>query len=837
MHVLKVLSHFFIWSTFLFSLIIFSLITTTTITSAADSTDVQQAIDTAPTGLDIHKFFTTYAPDKRLVSDDPFIANDARKVTDQVLDLADGSGKYGAVWSNLDSGNFIDINKDQTVSAWLYFGAAVDDPLLNGEGMALVLQNDPRGPKAMGAGYQGLGVYGYDKATTAHYYGGFEDSATTFDTAYIASTSVKNSMALEFDSQKNDVISEKDEKPIQVNFIPGQVIALNPKPGTVFYTLNGYDTKDTTARRPIPSDPPTNINYPPDSKFGAGGAYGHIAVTYPGLANSYALMKLGDANYSDPAWKGFQTAASIIHSGAKDAQLVDAGTPQNPIYWHHVTFTWKHAHDGKSAQIRYAFNDKYLDGTINQNTSSLGGYPRVDQTVDVDPSVFGNIKDNKLYWGFTGANGKSTNVYSKLVVFESIPALVHAEAKTSITDNTLGKIITDDSTDKTVAHGDKLTIDYNLDYDTENSRTDWNKIAAKIDLPTNINYTSDTNGNIATINYKNSLNGNTKTEYVSGSNLSAQQLKFTLAENLGKVSNTAYTSADIIINGVADNTTDHNIDVPEEPANFSGENQISTTSTPKFTVTYQKNWLLTFKNPDPIDIVYNDADEKLNLPAQLSYDKNHHFKEDDPIRYDISVGGKTYTASTQANSTDTSATIKILLRSVIGDDFWDIFKEKTTQKVEVTATDKDGIKSNTVTYTINVLQNKYLSVQVSEYLNFQDVNYFSGDKILKRKSDYSVSVTSLRNAWSLSVSTSKIKKGNVDFNGVLIYKKKDGTTYDLTSDEVPIATNNVVSNQLVTTTISKDWTNNTGPLLKQTGPSEAGKYNGTVKWDVINSIK
>ena len=422
-------------------------------------------------------------------------------------------------------------------------------------------------------------------------------------------------------------------------------------------------------------------------------------------------------------------------------------------------------------------------------------------------------------------------------MFESIPALVHAEAKTSITDNTLGKVITDDSTDKTVAHGDKLTIDYNLDYDTENSRTDWNKIAAKIDLPTNINYTSDTNGNIATINYKNSLNDNTKTEYVSGSNLSAQQLKFALAENLGKVSNTAYTSADIIINGVADNTTDHDIDVPEEPANFSGENQISTTSTPKFTVTYQKNWLLTFKDPDPIDIVYNDADEKLNLPTQLSYDKNHHFKEDDPIRYDISVGGKTYTASTQANSTDTSATGTIPLKSIIGDDFWDIFKEKTTQKVTVTATDKDDIKSNTVTYTINVLQDRYLNVQASEYLNFQDVNYFSSDKILKRKSDYSISVTSLRNAWTLSVSTSKIKKGNVDFNGVLIYKRKDGTTYDLTSDEVPIATNNVVSNQLVTTTISKDWTNNTGPLLTQTGPSEAGKYNGTVKWDVINSIK
>ncbi|GEO57844.1 hypothetical protein [Companilactobacillus bobalius] len=804
----------------LFSVIIFSL-TTTTLTSADET---QQAIDGAPAGLDIQKFFNI-SPPLNTVTDNPFLYNYARTAKDgKVLDLADGSGKYGAAWSDTSAGNYLDIRKDQTVSAWLYFGAAVDNELLNGQGMALVLQNDPRGYNAMGAGYQGLGVYGYDKGTTSYYYL-TESKPTVANPDYIASTAVKNSMALEFDSQKNDAISQHDESPTQVNFVPGGL-----RPGTYYYTLSGYDTRDTANKNPIPS------NYPENSQFGAGGGYGHIAVTYPGLASSYALLATGAQNQVNSAWKGFTTAASVIHSGTKAAQLVDAGTDENPIYWHHVTFTWKHAENGESAQIKYAFNDKYLDGTINNDTTTLGGYPRVDQTVKVDPSIFGNIKDNKLYWGFTGANGRSTGVYSKLVVFESIPALVHAEAKTSITDHTLEKVITDDSTDQSVAHGDKLTIDYNVNYDTENSRADWNKISADIDLPTNINYTPDNNGNIATINYTNSLNGNTKTEYISGTNLTDQALKFKLAENLGKVSNTAYTNADIVINGIADNTTDHDIDVPEKPAKFSGENQISTTSTPEFTVTYQKNWLLNFKNPDPIDIVYNDADEKLNLPTQLSYDKNHHFKKDDPIRYDISVAGKTYTGSSQANSTDTSATGTIPLRSIIGNDFWNIFKEKTTQKITVMATDKDDIKSNTVTYTVNVLQDKFLDVNASKDLDFQDINYLSTNKYLKRKSGYSVSVTSLRNPWKLSVSTSAIKKGDINFNGILVYKKKDGTTYDLTSDEVPIAENDVVSDQLVTTVISKDWTDDTGPLLKQTGVSESGKYSGLVTWHVTNSI-
>lgn len=812
-----------IWITLLFFL---SLTTTTTTTLADSATEDQEAINSAPTGLDIHKFFKISPPLNNDIHD-PFTDNDAQTTKDgKVLDLATGSGSYGAAWSDTSAGNYIDIRKDQTVSAWLYFGAATNNELLNGQGMALVLQNDPRGYNAMGAGYQGLGVYGYDKATTSYYY--FTEGSPTVATPdYIASTAVKNSMALEFDSQINDALSSRDEAPIQLNYESGVIF---PGIGTYYYTLNGYDTKDTANKFPIPS------TYPNNSKFGASGGYGHIAVTYPGLATSYALLPIGVSNQSNSAWKGFTSAASIIHSGAKSAQLVDAGTDDNPIYWHHVTFTWKHASDGKPAQIKYAFNDKYLDGTINNDSSNLGGYPRVDQTVDVDHNIFGDIKDNKLYWGFTGANGKSSGIYSKLVVFESIPALVHADAKASITDNTLGKVITDDSTDKNIAHGDKLTINYNVNYDTENSRVDWNKIAAEIDLPTNINYDSDSNGNIATINYKNSLNGNTKTEYISGTNLNAQSLKFNLAENLGKISDTAYTSADISINGIADNTTDHDIDVPEEPAKFSGENQISTTSTPNFKVTYQKNWLLTFKNPDPINIVYSDANENLNLPTQLSYDKNHHFKTEDPIRYDISVGDKTYNASTQANSTDTSALGTIPLRSIVGDDFWNIFKEKTTQKVTVTATDKDDIKSNTVTYIINVLQNKFLDVNASKNLDFQDANYLSTNEYLKRKSGFSVSVTSLRNPWKLSVSTSEIKKGNVKFNGTLVYRKKDGTVYDLTSEEVPIAENNVASDQLVTTVISKSWTDNTGPLLKQTGISEVGKYSGTVTWYVTNSI-
>lgn len=806
-----------------FLLIGFLYLYNVSINVLAISDDDQNAIDNAPNGLNVNKHFTIQTP-QALGDNNPFDKNYASTQKDgTVLSLASGKGSYGAAWSNVDGGNYININKDQTISAWLYFGSDNSDQGLNSQGMALVLQNDSRGAKAIGAGYQGLGVYGYDKATTDFY--ATEYNPQNFGTDYIAKTAVQNSMALEFDTQKNDVTSDKDETPIQVKFNPGNLLYK----GTYFYTLNGYDTTDTSGSLPIPA------NYPVNSRFGAGGNFGHIALTYPGLATSYALTPLGSNNLNNSAWKGFQKADTLIHSSAKGAQLLDATAPDGSnIYWHHITFTWKHAQDGQPAQIQYAFNDKYLNGTTNNNTS--GGYPLVTDKINVDPSIFGTIKDNKLRWGFTGANGTSSDVHSKLAVLESIPAFLNANVSSTLTDNTSGKVITDKTTDNTVAHGDDLTLNYRLLYDSEDSRTNWDNIAAEIKLPENIDYTADDSGNIATINYKNDTTGDNMTEYIQSDKMTDKELKFVLGQALGKYDSAIYTSANISINGKADNTTDHDITVPASLATFSDNSQISSTSTPKFTVTYLKDWLLSMKKPDPIDIIYHEDSEELNLPTQLSYDKNHNFKNDDPIRYDVTIGNKKYTTSTQANSETTVANGIIPLKSIVGVDFWNIFKENTTQKVQVTAIDKDGITSNTVTYTINVLKGQILEVQASPTLDFQDVNYLATAKYLKRKGKYSLSIISQRNPWKLSVSASELKKNSVPFNGILVYKKADGTIYNLSSDDVPVAENDIPNDELTTTIVSNEWTKDTGPLLHPNGISTPGTYSGSLTWTVKNSV-
>lgn len=817
---------------FLFSSILFLL---SSISVLADDAADQSALDSAPEGLNIKSYFDIYAPQAN-GEDNPFIYNSATtEKNDTVLRLAKGAGKYGAAWSDQANGNYLDINKKQTISAWLYFGSGYGSDKKNGEGMALVLQNDPRGAHALGAGYQGLGVLGYDKATTK-WYNPIENRPTNFSSEYIASTAVQNSMALEFDSQKDDVTSESDQEPIRLKFNPGDLF----NAGTYFYTLNGFDTFDTVGNLKIPD------SYPANSRFGAGGMAGHIALVYPSLATSYALTPIGSANAAKNSWKGFTMADTLIHSDPKSAQLVNATNPDgSDMYWHHVTFEWIPAKDGQSAEIHYAFNDKYLDGTTNTNSSSLSGYPLVTSTIKVNPDIFGKVTDNKLYWGFTGANsagekvtdsnGKTTyDVYSKLAVMESIPALVNAEADASITDNTLGKVITDDSTDRTVAHGDNLTLDYHLKYDTETSRVNWNQIMADIHLPKNLTYTPDSTGSIATINYKNDKTGNSATELVPGSNLTGTELKFAISEALGNYDTAAYTSANIIINGVAQNTTDKNIDVAAEPAQFSGDHQISSTSTPSFTITYKKDWSLSFKQPDPINIVYNDKNEKAILPTVLNYDKEHKFEPSDPIRYSVTVDEKTYTAETQANSTTSTATGEIPLKDLIGTDFWNIFKENSTKNVTVTATDKDG-KSATTTYVIKVLQN-FVNVVASPNLDFQDINYLSTTKLLKRKNSYQVSVTSRHSAWKLNVAASELTKDGKVFQGNLVYKKANGVIYNLSKDNVPVAENDAISDDLVTDIISDKWTNDTGLLLKQDGISAPGKYGGTLTWTIENSI-
>lgn len=107
--------------------------------------------------------------------------------------------QVGAIWSNLEGGNYVDITKKQTMSMWMYFGPKKHtDGKDFGDGMAFVLQKSSDGANAIahdgssiGTG-ESLGAWGVD------------DNFDTSTTAGIAATAIQNSWAMEFDTHTNN---------------------------------------------------------------------------------------------------------------------------------------------------------------------------------------------------------------------------------------------------------------------------------------------------------------------------------------------------------------------------------------------------------------------------------------------------------------------------------------------------------------------------------------------------------------------------------------------------------------------------------------------------------
>lgn len=113
----------------------------------------------------------------------------------------------GAIWSNVEGGNYVDITKQQTLSLWMYFGPKTHKNSSDGfgDGMAFVLQNSDDGIKAfahkgteIGRG-ESMGVWGIDN-----------DTSVT-DPLQIANTAIQKSWALEFDTNSNSSKSSYDD--------------------------------------------------------------------------------------------------------------------------------------------------------------------------------------------------------------------------------------------------------------------------------------------------------------------------------------------------------------------------------------------------------------------------------------------------------------------------------------------------------------------------------------------------------------------------------------------------------------------------------------------------
>ncbi|WP_125771386.1 hypothetical protein [Companilactobacillus furfuricola] len=398
-----------------------------------------EALKNAPDGLDIAPLFKlgTFGSPK----DNSAVIKDNTNRTgikSSILKVNDSQWQLGSIWSDINSGNYIDVSKDQTLSMWLYFG---NQELLrgSGDGMAFVLQNDSKGISAISQSQQNQGQTRFGNGESIGVWGTDFDGNQT-DPNQIAKTAIQNSFALEFDSF-GDITTDGS----------------HPNNQGV-----GFDSQNEIA----------NSNY--DSTQ-------HIAMAYPDSPNTYTPERGTYGNYF-----------VMKHSSLQSGVFLPDG------YWHHLTLKWNKG-DGKIGRLTYEYNDKKRDGTPNTYTNlneNSNGYidsnSYLSSTQAVDISHFKLPKEgpmaNKLRWGFTGSTGE--NYQDNLISFETVPSAVNADISSSLFDETRQFEITNDQkTQQNKVHtGDDLTFKYHLAY--LSGEKDWVNIYSKVDVPDGVKFVS-----------------------------------------------------------------------------------------------------------------------------------------------------------------------------------------------------------------------------------------------------------------------------------------------------------------------------------------------------------
>lgn len=192
----------------------------------ADNVDLQNALATTPKGLSWennsfvladfqaasnNKLKIQSAPINNVIN--PLLNNslinnatitqstnpDPDKKKTSVIQMTNDFRQTGAVWSNMENGNYFDISQDQKASMWLYFGSIDKTTTSVGDGMAFVLHNDKNKENSIALSANGVPVNGQSLGV----WGADWDSTNQTHPEYLSNTAIQNSWALEFDTYVN----------------------------------------------------------------------------------------------------------------------------------------------------------------------------------------------------------------------------------------------------------------------------------------------------------------------------------------------------------------------------------------------------------------------------------------------------------------------------------------------------------------------------------------------------------------------------------------------------------------------------------------------------------
>lgn len=734
---------------FVFSLIFISH-TDSTYAADVSAPTKDQVFQSAPDGLNLNG----------LIEDPNYTngTNDAKLNTDFPVNIVemltkDGANNqissfWGKKYKSGDSGdlnNYFDLTKKQTISAWIYTGdvyhfytekPASKDDYTSGmndsktpDGLALVLQNDSRGAKAISTAISGdnagspsygetLGVWGgstTDHAPIVQKQTGSYPSKTLF-TDKLQNGAIQNSFAIELDMLQNF-----NKPKVDTNLIN--------------QTLSGKDDYFDSSE-----------NYKGQ----------HITFGYPGESSTYkdyplqfnpSLFQSASTYYFSQVYPTGTsgTANNVQMSGYLSKDSSDTNLDKS---WKHFTFTYTPV-NSTTGNFRYAFNDKERDGTAKPINIPNTGSGTIDLT------KFGDTKD--VRWGFTASTGSQYSAPNDIaIVMQQMPSTANVQSTVKLTDmsqygsdGTLGREISNLNNNSlfrpnssnpmsgftsnsayNVANNDKLRFQYDLSYTSGTLGT--GEISTNLKLPENVNFTPDTSSDDQTIGKIVYTGTDNESEDISASDITENSDGEKVLNLKLKNMDDAGQQATIYLNGQADSGTTPKL-VSGEVTSFRSQNYIEDVTSPTFIINDQ---LKNSTTKAEQDVTVNDdvtISGTTNYAHDSTFDANGitihtkiNGKDLDDTKVETAKGDKTANYSMVATKASSSGSpLKI---------------GKNT--IEVYAVDSMNRVSNTQTYTINVKDYKDLilastnddpmtaKITDSIQLNSQ-AHYSNGDLITK----------------------------------------------------------------------------------------------------------
>lgn len=522
----------------------------------------------------------------------------------------------------------------------------------------------------------------------------------------------------------------------------------------------------------------------------------HIAANYPANSNIY---KNGTGNYGRQYFTMDHLQPNIFSTyNSPPTNLVDSK-------WHHITINWTPI-DDFNGTLSYAYNDK-------NPTTGAPLTPQAKASYPIDLTQLGITSTNKkLYWGFTGSTGK--NYQNNLVVFESIPSFVDAEAKSAVYDDSQGGAQITNSNTLVDPNAD-IRYTYSLNYKGW-TRT-WDGINALMKVPDNVTFTS------GTITYPDSPNDKNPRPIPAEvfENVKDNQLEYLLPEGLDSDSR----NAQIELKGHTIAKAPTQLTVPSVHSSFEGDNLITGADTQDFKIRARK-LSLESSSPNPITL---KPHESTTVPGKVTY-----------------VGSGTTPSYTTMNVYQTLNGSTTNLGKIVDSsgNFNLNFNTDQLNKVNTLSfyvTDSYGNTSNTISRNINVgglLTFGYIQDKVA----FKSTNGSFGNQIIPRLGDWQVDVIDSREKgsnWTVQAKASDLiltEDLQTPLKGNLIYRDVQGKDHNILNNATSVATHTKDIEEPQTKNITDSWTSNSGILLSMENGNVEGNYQVEIQWILLDTL-